>query len=65
MALVVVSLDGGILEHPVHLPDLIVGPLMSWLGQAMVDAVLDISIFERVRSEALPGIHGVPHLGSG
>lgn len=65
MDLVVVSLDGGILERPVHLLDLIVGPLVSWPGQAMVDAVLGTSMFERVRPEALPGIHGAPDLVSG
>ena len=65
VALVVVSLDGGLLEGAVHAFDLSVGPRMSRLCQTMVDIVLGARVLERMRPEALAGVHGDPDIGSG
>ena len=65
MALVVVSLDGSVLERPVHAFDLTIGPRMPGLRYAMVDVVLGASIFERIRQEAFSSIHHASDLGGG
>ncbi len=65
VVLVVVSLDGGLLEGAVHALDLSVGPRMAWFGQPMIDIVLGTRILERVRPEALAGVHGDADGGGG
>ena len=51
MAVVVVTLDGRLLDGPVHSFDLTVGPGMVDLGAAVFDAMLAAADFEHVRHE--------------
>jgi hypothetical protein len=39
MGVVEVSLDGGVLDGPVHALDLSVGPGVVWFGKAVVDSM--------------------------
>ena len=48
MIVVVVSLDGGVLDRAVHPLDLAVGPRMIWLGEPMLDAVSPTGAVERM-----------------
>jgi hypothetical protein len=56
---VVVTLDCGFLERPVHSLDLTVRPRVEWLGQAVLDAVLGAGELEAVGTEDLAVIDGV------
>lgn len=49
MAIVVVALDGGFFNRPVHSLDLSVGPRVLDFGQAVFDAVLAASHVKHVR----------------
>ena len=49
MALVMVALDGGVLERPVHPLDLTTGSRVVGLGQTMLDAVLAADTVEAVK----------------
>ena len=49
MAVVMVALDGGFLDRPVHPFDLSVGPGMLDLGQAMLDPIFLASHIEHMR----------------
>ena len=53
MAVVVVALDGGVLEGAVHPLDLAVRPGMARLGQAVLDVVLRAGELEGVGTEGL------------
>ena len=48
---VVISLDGRVLDRPVHPLDLSIGPRMIRLGQPMLDPVLTTGAVERVAAE--------------
>ena len=48
---VVISLDGRVLDRPIHPLDLSIGPRMIWLGQPMFDSVLTTGAVERVAAE--------------
>ena len=52
MALVVVALDGRLLEGAVHPLDLAVGPRMVRLGEPVLDAVLAADLVEAVNAHA-------------
>jgi hypothetical protein len=65
MAFVVVTLDGGLLEGPVHAFDLSVGPRVARLGQTVIDVVLGTRILEGVRAEEFTAVHGGPDIGGG
>ena len=56
---VVVALDGGFLERPVHPLDLTVRPRVVRLGQAALDVVLGKGEFEGVGAEDLAAVHGL------
>lgn len=56
---VVVALDGGLLERPVHSLDLAVRPRVVGLGQAVLDAVLGAGEFEGMGAEDLAAVHGL------
>lgn len=59
VAAVVVALDRGFLERPVHSFDLPVGPRMMGLGQAVLDVLLCAGQFEGVGPEDLTAVHGL------
>ena len=59
VAAVVVVLNGGFLERPVHPPDLAVRPRVVGLGQAVVDAVLGAGEFEGMGAGDLTAVHGL------
>jgi hypothetical protein len=49
VAVVVIALDGGFLDGPVHAFDLTIGPWVLDLGEAMLDTALLASHIEHVR----------------
>ena len=59
---IVEALDGSFLDGAVHALDLPVGPRMSRLGEAMVDAVLGAGIFERVCPDRLAAVEREPDI---
>ena len=62
VCVVVEALDGCVLERSVHPFDLAIGPRVVRLGQPVIDVVLSTSVFERVGTERLRAVHGVPDL---
>ena len=52
VAIVMVALDGGVLDGAVHSLDLAIGPRMVGLGQAVLDAVLAADLVEAMDSVA-------------
>lgn len=59
MAVVVIALDRGLLDRPVHALDLAVGPWMLHFGQAMLDAM---SVAEPIEDMG-EGVFVVRHIG--
>jgi hypothetical protein len=58
VALVMVALDGCVLDGPVHFLDLAIGPRMPRLGQAMVHIVLGAGGLEGMGPDRLPTLQG-------
>ena len=56
------ALDGSVLDGAVHALDLPVGPRMSRLGEAMVDAVLGAGILERVCPDRRAAVEREPDI---
>ena len=50
VAVVVVALDGGVLEGSVHALDLTIGPRVNGLGQAVLDVVLAADPVEHMQA---------------
>lgn len=50
MAVVMVALDGRVLESPVHTLDLAIGPRVFWLVEAMLDGVRPADLVEAVHA---------------
>lgn len=48
VAVVMVALDGRLLEGPVHALDLAIGPRVVWLGEPMLDVVRPADLVEAV-----------------
>jgi hypothetical protein len=65
VGVVVIALDGGLLDRTVHSLDLPVGPGMLWLGQPMLDAELGAGVFEAVSPDGLAFGQGFDNQGDG
>ena len=64
MGLIMEALDSGLLDRSVHLLDLPVGPRMSGLGQALIDAVLGAGILKGMSPEDFVVLDRLPDVGS-
>lgn len=53
MTVVIIALDGSVLDRPVHALDLAIGPRMFRPGRSMFDIVLGAGVFEGMGSEYL------------
>ena len=53
MTVVIIALDGSVLDRPVHALDLAIGPRMFRHGRSMFDIVLGAGVFEGMGSEYL------------
>ena len=59
MGLVVVPLDGCLLQGPVHPLDLSVGPWVLGFGEPVIDVVLGTGVLEGMRPDWLPAFQGL------
>ena len=55
---IVEALDSRFLERPVYAFKLAVGPRVPRLGEPVVYVVLGTGVFEGMRAEQLPAVHG-------
>ena len=65
MAVVMVALDGRVLDRAVHSLDLPIGPKVPRLGQAMLDIAAGTGKLEAVGLEGLSGCNRLPDDGGG